>query len=379
MVRFIRKHIAFLIMTTVLLIQIALLIVTSILSKNVQVSEFFTRTFVRGYVNIFGKVNEKLNFSLTEFSFIVVIVSCFIYIAWGFCLLRNKNPWGLIHRLMMVTLIIVGGVTMYNLTAGMEYNREALPVKGYQGEIKKEEFVQIATYFVDDYNKCAEEIQLDEQGEIVLPYTREHLLEVVRLEFDKLDDEYYHPYVPKAKNLATSGLFTTVGIVGMYFSVLGEVNYSNFSTNTELPFYVAHEMAHSIGVMREDDAQILALQICATSDDPILRYSAYFNTFQSILNVLHYTDNKDDYRRVKSMMSPKIYDNYNYIYNHWKGKTFLYDFGNKVNDWYLKTFGQKDGTTSYDDTTPSTDPSGKIITLSRYQRIYFGIYYDKKA
>ena len=176
MVRFIRKHIAFLIMTTVLLIQIALLIVTSILSKNVQVSEFFTRTFVRGYVNVFGKVNEKLNFSLTEFSFIVVIVSCFIYIAWGFCLLRNKNPWGLIHRLMMVTLIIVGGVTMYNLTAGMEYNREALPVKGYQGEIKKEEFVQIATYFVEDYNKCAEEIQLDEQGEIVLPYTREHLL-----------------------------------------------------------------------------------------------------------------------------------------------------------------------------------------------------------
>ena len=379
MVRFIRKHIAFLIMTTVLLIQIALLIVTSILSKNVQVSEFFTRTFVRGYVNVFGKVNEKLNFSLTEFSFIVVIVSCVIYIAWGFCLLRNKNPWGLIHRLMMVTLIIVGGVTMYNLTAGMEYNREALPVKGYQGEIKKEEFVQIATYFVEDYNKCAEEIQLDEQGEIVLPYTREHLLEVVRLEFDKLDDKYYHPYVPKAKNLATSGLFTTVGIVGMYFSVLGEVNYSNFSTNTELPFYVAHEMAHSIGVMREDDAQILALQICATSDDPILRYSAYFNTFQSILNVLHYTDNKDDYRRVKSMMSPKIYDNYNYIYNHWKGKTFLYDFGNKVNDWYLKTFGQKDGTNSYDDTTPSTDPSGKIITLSRYQKIYFGIYYDKKA
>ena len=366
-------------MTTVLLIQIAILIVVSILQKNTQIAEFWSRTFVRGYVTSFGQINEKLGFSLTEFSFIVVVVSSVVYIAWGFNLLRNKNPWGLIHRLMMVTLIIVGGVTMYNVTAGVQYYREQIPLKGYVGEVKKEEFVQIATYFVEDYNKCADEIQLDEQGEIVLPYSHEHLLEVVRLEFDKLDDNYYHPYVPKAKSLATSGLFTTVGIVGMYFSVLGEVNYSTFATNTELPFYVAHEMAHSIGVMREDDAQILALQICANSEDPILRYSAYYNTFFSFLNVLHYTDNKDDYKTVKSMMSQKIYKNYNYIYNHWKGKTFLYDFGNKVNDWYLKTFGQKDGTTSYEDTTPSTDPSGKIISLSRYQKIYFGIYYDKKA
>ena len=366
-------------MLTVLLIQIAFLIVTAILQKNVQIAETLSRTVVRGYVQAMGTFNENFGFSFAEFSFIVVGVSCIIYLAWGFCLLRNKQPWGLVHRLMMITLIVVGGVGVYNFTAGMEYHRAPLPVKGYTGEVKKEEFVQIATYFVEDYNKCADEITFNDEGEIVLPYSKKHLLEKVRSEFAKLDDDYYHDYIPKAKSLATSGLFTTVGIVGMYFSVLGEVNYSSFATNAELPFYVAHETAHSLGVMREDDAQVLALQVCATSDDPIIRYSAYYNTFSSILNVLRYTDNKDDYKNVKSLMSQKIFKNYNYIYNHWKGRTFLYDFGNKVNDWYLKTFGQKDGTTSYEDTTPSTDPSGHIVSLSRYQKIYFQIYYDKKA
>ena len=68
-----------------------------------------------------------------------------------------------------------------------------------------------------------------------------------------------------------------------------------------------------------------------------------------------------------------------YIYHHWKGKTFLYDFGEKVNDWYLKTFGQKEGTTSYQDTDTKTDDKKHVISLSNYQSIYFKIYYDNKG
>ena len=55
---------------------------------------------------------------------------------------------------------------------------------------------------------------------------------------------------------------------------------------------------------------------------------------------------------------------------------FLYDFGNAVNDWYLKIFSQNKGTISYDDTPTEVDPGGHVITLSNYQRIYFKIYYE---
>ena len=85
--------------------------------------------------------------------------------------------------------------------------------------------------------------------------------------------------------------------------------------------------------------------------------------------------NEEDYDNVKSLISDKVWKNYSYIYKHWKGKMFLADFGDKVNDWYLKTFGQKGGTSSYEDTDTDVDPeTGKVVYLSNYQSIYFKIY-----
>ena len=377
---FIKKHIPFVIMASLLFLLIVFLIVLSILKHNVQIAEAWTRSFGRWYTTLFGKMNDKVLFSVTEVSFIVVLISCIIFLAWGFSLLGNKRYWAFVHRLLMIGLIVVGTITMYTASVGMAYSRKTLPLERYSGEINKEEFVQIATYFVEDCNKCADEMTFNDDGEITLPYKRSHINELLKNEYAKLNDDYYSSFTPTAKGLGSSPLFTSVAIVGMYFGVLGEANYNTYSTNAELPFYIAHEMAHGKGVMREDDAQLMALYICLNSEEPLLRYSAYYNTIDSILKILDYTDNKDDYNNVKSLISDKVWKNYSYIYNHWKGKMFLADFGDKINDWYLKTFGQKSGTTSYNDTDPDVDPdSGKVIYLSNYQSIYFKYYYDKKA
>ena len=376
---FFKKHIPFVIMSSLLLLMIVFLIVMAILRNNVEAAEAWTRGFGRQYLAAFGRFNESIPFSATEVSFVVVVISCIIFLAWGFSLLGNKKIWPFIHRMLLVTLVVVGTITMYNASVGMAYARKPLVLERYKGEIKKEEFLQIATYFVEDCNKCADELEFDSNGEIILPYSKNSLIEKLRIEYERIKDDYYSSYAPKAKALGSSPLFTSVGIVGMYFGVLGEANYNTYSTNAELPFYIAHEMAHGKGVMRENDAQLVAAYLCLTSDDPLIRYSAYFNTIERILNILSYTDNKDDYKNVKSQISEKVWNNYNYIYNHWKDKMFLLDFGDKVNDWYLKLFGEKEGTTSYEDTDTDVDDQGKVIYLSNYQSIYFKIYYDKKS
>ena len=379
MKKFLRNHIPFLIMSFFLLLMIIFLIIISVLKQNVEIAEHWTRTFGRDYATAFGKFNEKFPFSLTEISAIIVIISCVIFLSWGFCLLGNKNYWGFIHRILMVTLVIVGVITMYNASVAMAYERQPLPLERYNGEIKKEEFKDIATYFVEDLNFCAEKLGLDENGEIIAPYSRDELIEHLRKEFERLNDDYYSSYTPKAKPLITSGLFTTVGIVGMYFGDLGEANYSTFATNAELPFYIAHEMCHGKGVMREDDAQLLSTYLCLTSEDPYLRYSCYYNTLDRITDIVKLSDNKDEYKQVRDLISQKVWDNYNYIYNHWQGKAFLMEFGDRVNDWYLKTFGQKQGTSSYEDTETDVDDHGDVVSLSHYQSIYFKMYYDNKS
>ena len=276
----------------------------------------------------------------------------------------------------MVALIVVGTITVYSASVGMAYVRKPLPLERYKGEIKKEEFAQIATYFVEDCNNCAEQLKFDDKGEIILPYSKKDMIEKLRVEYLRLTDDYYNSYTPMAKALISSPLFTSVSIVGLYFGVLGEANYNTNSTNAELPFYIAHEMAHGKGVMREDDAQLLAFYLLSTSDDPLLRCSAYYNTIGRIIDITSYTDNPNDRKEVIALISDDIRANQTYIYNHWKGRMFLYDFGNQINDWYLKTFSQNKGTISYDDTPTEVDPGGHVITLSNYQSIYFKIYYD---
>lgn len=363
-------------MTFILTLMIAFLIVMSVLQKNVQVAEAWTRGFGRQYTKVMSDFNKLFPFSITETSFIIVLCSCVFFLGWGFSFLGNKKVWPFVNRALMVTLIIVGSVTMYNASVGFAYTRASLPIEGYKGEIKKEDFRDIATYFVEDYNNCVNELGIDEKGELKMPYSYEDMVAKVRLEFNKLNNDYFSKTVAHPKALGTSGLFTTVGIVGVYFGVLGEANYNTFSTNAELPFCITHELCHSIGVMREDDAQLLSFYLLSTSDDPLLRYSAYYNTISSIINITTLTDNENDYKEVAAMINDKIRTNYRYIYNHWKGKMFLYDLGNSINDWYLKTFSQTQGTITYDDTPTEVDPSGNVITLSNYQSIYFKIYYD---
>lgn len=366
-------------MSALLLLLIIFLIVMSILKNNPSIAEYWTRTYSRSYVETWAKLNANFPFSITEVSLIIVVISCVVFLAWGFSLLGNKKVWPFIHRLLMVSIIIVGTITMYNASVGMAYNRKPLEIEKYKGEIKKEDFKAIATYYVNDLNACAEQLEFTEEGEIVLPYKQSRLIEKLRSEFTKLNSDYFHDYVPYGKAVTFSPIMTSVGIVGIYFGVLGEANYNTYSTNAEKPFYIMHEMCHGVGVMREDDAQLLSTYLSIDSDDPLIRYSCYYNTIDRILDIARLTDNPNDYNEVKGLISDKVWKNYAYIYERWKGKMFLADFGDKINDWYLKTFGQKQGTNSYEDTDTEVDPGGKVITLSNYQSIYFKNYYDKMS
>ena len=122
-------------MTFILTLMIAFLIVMSVLQKNVQIAEAWTRGFGRQYTKAMSDFNKLFPFSLTETSFIIVLFSCVFFLGWGFSFLGNKKVWPFVHRALMVTLIIVGSVTMYNASVGFAYTRASLPIEGYKGEI----------------------------------------------------------------------------------------------------------------------------------------------------------------------------------------------------------------------------------------------------
>ena len=50
--------------------------------------------------------------------------------------------------------------------------------------------------------------------------------------------------------------------------------------------------------------------------------------------------------------------------------------GDQINNWYLKLSGDNEGTESYTDSPTIIDDHGKVISLSRYQKLYVQIYKD---
>ena len=149
-------------------------------------------------------------------------------------------------------------------------------------------------------------------------------------------------------------------------------------TNGEHPFTLAHELAHSKGVMRENDAQLLAAYICLNSEDYFIRYSGYLYTFSSILNLMNYTGVKDDYSNMYKQMDKNILANYRYINKFWDEHNLLEAIGEFFNNLYLNLFG-KESTDDYQDPPPQVDDSTQEIThFSRYQQLMFQKYTRNK-
>lgn len=82
---------------------------------------------------------------------------------------------------------------------------------------------------------------------------------------------------PPPKPVHSSEVLTRLGISGVYFPFTAEPNYNADVPDFQLPFTIAHEMAHQRGIARESEANFVAYVVCVNSSDPLVRYSGYRN------------------------------------------------------------------------------------------------------
>ncbi len=73
---------------------------------------------------------------------------------------------------------------------------------------------------------------------------------------------------------------------GVYSPFTGEPNYNAIQPDFDLPYVVAHEMAHQRGFAREDEANFIAFMVCTKAAHPYARYSGYLNALR-VLSVLY--------------------------------------------------------------------------------------------
>lgn len=362
---------------------ILLLVLCLCLSLSKDASEWWTNNIARWYFYIVGHINSIFPFSMTEILigyWVVVLITLIILII---IYLTKKVYKNLISLGLSICLLGIGIYSSYYATCGLAYHRYEMPINLYEENVESNQFKTIITYFIDDFNYTASTLNANEDGMLYCPYDLNELSNILIKEYEKIDDNYFYDYTPKGKPLALSWFFTQNHIAGMSFSITGEPNINMMNLPSDYGFSLAHEMAHQKGVMREQDANLLAAYVCLNSSNPYLRYSGYNRTIFSLISLANYVGESNLYSQLINTLNQKIKNDINYGNKFWSKNDLFSKLGTFFNDLYLTLFGNG-GVSSYDDTWDVEDSGQKDedgnpiynITFSNYQKLFFGIYYD---
>ena len=366
---------------------IAFLVLLLLLKTNTAICEFVATTFARGWIWLAGHMFGWLPFSLFEMFLIVAIsavIVCVVIIIKRLC---TKKRLQALSLLLSVAIVALSGINLYTATASFSYEREPLPteiVQSYNGEnVAYEEAIAIAEYVIEQVNSTYQQLPHNADGNVIMP-TLAELNELLRQEYKRLDSDYFSPYTPNVKGILNKRIMSELHITGVFFAPFGEPNINVTRMDVFTPSVIAHELAHSKGVMRESDANTVASYLLLTSDNAFLRYSGYVDCLSSALRMVRmYPNSNSDYASLSSLIHPGVsreIANYN---KHWMQYKVLDDIGDFFNDIYLKLQGQKDGTDSYVEPpkfeiTGDKDDDGNdivvILKFSNTQNVLINLY-----
>lgn len=83
---------------------------------------------------------------------------------------------------------------------------------------------------------------------------------------------------------ALSGWLTSkMGVEGYYNPLSGEANVNMLMPNHVLPYVVCHEIAHQLGVAKEDEANLVGYLTSLNSDNVQFKYAAYYSMLKYVL------------------------------------------------------------------------------------------------
>ena len=150
-----------------------------------------------------------------------------------------------------------------------------------------------------------------------------------------------------AKPIVASRVFSYLGITGIFFPWTGEPNVNADVPDPDLPFAIAHEMAHAHGFAREDEAGYVGYLACRFHPDPDFRYSGVLAASIYALNALAGVD-RAAHRELADRRSPAVRRDLRAL-QEWSDRYSgrLSRASRSVNNAYLRSQGQAEGVRSY--------------------------------
>jgi len=360
---------------------LALIIALTAIKSNRYIAEHvFTRGISRAYIYAVGHINDLLfPFSFFEFATGAAIIIILITIIRWIVLLTRKEFGKAGKGAARLLTAVLAVILLYTATASFSYNRDSIdghiPMSSEKPD--EEAIMEMVNYYITDFNALAEKMPRNENGVTVSPYSYKELARIMVREMERLDDDYFSPYTPMPKRMIAGDAMGAFGVIGISFQPTGEANISSHTVPFGLPALMAHELAHSKGIMRESDAELVSAYITLTSEDEFVRYSGYIDNYGRIYQMLTLNNLVDKYKeKGYALRSPLIIKDYEYMYAEYgKYPDIIDEIGTFFNNIYLKLSGVKEGTGSYDVigdiviVKPPDGPEQRIVYYSTIQKM----------
>jgi hypothetical protein len=328
---------------------LALIMILSAAANSVDFSEAMTRTVSRFLLTILGWFSSIFPFSLFEVFLILLIAGGLFGIVWFFIFIKRRGKRNLL-RLLEVTAAILCFILFYNLCVGFSYNRAPLNLNfGARYEMTDTHAMAAAEFFMEDFVNLANTLPRGERGEVLSPYgSYRELRAKLHKEFRRINTTgYLNAYTPRFKKPMLSFMMAELRIPGFYFGPLGEANIIKFALPYEVAAIAAHELAHAKGVMREWEAELIAAFLLISSDCDFLRYAGYMTYHFELLDPF-YVLQSEFFWRMANKIPAVVNEEIRLSWEPYERFSNLSDLGRRLNEWYLRVFGQ-DGTGSYRD------------------------------
>ena len=368
-----------------LLTMILLTCLFSILKTNPVIAEAWTRGFGQFYFSVVAPMVSWFPLSVTEIYYITIGIIIFICIIKLIRFFIKRQPVSAVKKIIKIANIIVGTLLTYTVTFEFGYQRNPVDLPFYEEKVDNSEFKDIYNYFASDLNYCISMLEFTEEGDLVVNKSIREISELVEKSYDIIESDYFFKTTVHAKPMMSSVIYRELQITGLTFAPFGEANVNYLATSIELPVTIAHEIAHTKGVMRENEANQVAFYVCLNSDDVYVRYSAYALYFyqMSILTSSSYMSKED---RLNLIVPGYKYSlSRQYASKYWKDHDLMRKIGDWFNNLYIKSSGDPAGTESYTGGTESSsgdptpqDPELLTLVPSQYQKLFFEKYYRNK-
>lgn len=340
---------------TVAAIILVITIICDILARNVDgFAEFYAGGIYPFFVHTIGFINGLFPFAVGEILICLLLIGAVVGIIVFIISITQSENKGKISAVAGAVVLCTGVFlySSYTFNCGINYHRVPFSEKSglTPSKYSAEELGQLCIYLIENANAAAEKISFDENGLMSLETEGLDMKAECVKAMGKVGESYsaLSGFYPAPKGVMASEFMSMCRITGIYDPFTIEANYNVNAPDFGIPFTVCHELSHLKGFMREDEANFIAYLACRESDNEYLNYSGFSEALIYAMGQYYGAAGAEKYGELYKTIHPSIIKEMQNNNAYWKQyETPVAEISNKVNDTYLKTQGQEEGTKSY--------------------------------